>query len=106
MEEATIEAGFKGIRKSITRRQNTVEKYIDTRPILDLYEWTTQRLGARVSQQWWEQDGIDPEKAKRRAAETTTTDLELEVESEERLGGGKRIKWRGVERSGVNNLGG
>ena len=35
------------------------------------------------------------------------TDLESEVESEEREGGGgKLIKWIGVERSGVNNPGG
>ena len=76
------EAGFEEISKSVMRRQNTVAQYIATRPILDLCERVTQRLGARMSQQWWEQEGIDLEKAKERAAETTTTDLESEAESE------------------------
>ena len=36
LKEAMIEAGFEGIRQSITRRQNTVAQYIATRLILDL----------------------------------------------------------------------
>ena len=63
LKEAMREAGFKGIRKSITMRQNTVAQYIATRPILDLCERATQRLGTRVSQRWWDQEGIDLEKA-------------------------------------------
>ena len=73
-------------------------------------------MGASVSWRWWEQEGIDLETAKERAAESTTTDLEseaeLEAESEEGWGGGKRIKrgkrirWRGVKRSGVKTSGG
>ena len=61
-----------------------------------------------MSRRWWEQEGIDLEKAKGRAAETKKTDLELEsdVESEEGWGRVKRIKWRGAERSGVNTPGG
>ena len=55
------EAGFEGIRKSETRRQNTVAKYIATRTILDLCEQSTWRPGARVSRWWWEQDCIDLE---------------------------------------------
>ena len=50
LDEAMGKAGFEGIRKSVTRRQNTVAKYIVTRPILDLCERSTWRLGARVSQ--------------------------------------------------------
>ena len=88
LKEATREAGFEGIRKSFTRRPNTVAQYIAMRPILDLCERATQRLGVRVSQRWWEQEGIDLEKAKGRAAETTTTNSESEVESEEGWGGG------------------
>ena len=86
------ESGFEGIRQSITRRHNTVAQYIATRPIMDLCEWSTQRLGDSVSQRWWEQKGIDLEKAKGKATETTTTDFEseaeAEVESEEGWGGG------------------
>ena len=49
LKEAMREAGFEGIRQYITRRQNMVAQYIETRPILDLYEQATQRLGERVS---------------------------------------------------------
>ena len=55
------EAGFGGILKAITRRHNTVAQYILTRPILDLYERATHRLGTMVSQRWWNQEGIDLE---------------------------------------------
>ena len=41
-----------------------VAQYILTQPILDLCERTNQRLGARVSRRWWEQEVIDLEKAK------------------------------------------
>ena len=86
------EAGFEWIWKAVTRRQNTVAQYIAKRPILDLCEWATQRLGVRVSRWWWEQEGIDLEKVKGRSEETTITDseseAELEVESEEGCGGG------------------
>ena len=63
------EAGFKGIRKYVTRRQNKVAQFIETRPILDLCEKFTQRPGARVSRRWWEQARKDLEGAKKRAAE-------------------------------------
>ena len=45
-------------------------------------------MGARVSQRWWEQEGIDLETEKGRAAETTTTYLESEAELEEGWGMG------------------
>ena len=38
LEEAMGEAGFEGLRKSITRRQNMVAQSIATQPILDLCE--------------------------------------------------------------------
>ena len=74
LKEAMREAGFEGIRQPITRRQNTVAQYIAMRTILDLCERATQRLGARVSRRWWEQEVIDLEMAKGRAEEKTTTD--------------------------------
>ena len=55
LKEAMREAGFEGIRKAVTRRQNTFAQYIATRPIMDLCERATQRVGARVSRQWWDQ---------------------------------------------------
>ena len=82
LEETLREAGFEGIRKSVTRRQNTVAQYIVTRPILDLCDRSTRRPGERVPWRWWEQDGIYLEGAKKRAAETTTVS-ESESDSEE-----------------------
>ena len=57
-----------------------VAQYIAMQEILDLCERATRRPGARVSQRWWEQDGIDLEGAKKQASETTTI---LEPDSEE-----------------------
>ena len=111
LAEALGEAGLEEIRKSVTRRQNTVAQYIATRPILDLRERATLRPGARVYRQWHEQDGIDLEGAKKQAAETTTIsepDLEGEadvksnedsgVEKEsQRASGLSGEEWRGAD---------
>ena len=70
LEGAMKEAGFKDIRTLINNRQNTVAQYIATRPLLDLCEGTNQIGGARVSKRWWDQKGIDWEKAKARVTET------------------------------------
>ena len=78
------EAGSKGIRKLVTRMQNTYAQYISTQPILDLYERANRRPGSRVSRWWWEQAGIDLEEAKKRAKEAGTA-LESESEGESDL---------------------
>ena len=54
------------------------------RPILDLCEKATQRAGARVFRQWWDQGRIDLKAAKEQVVEALATDSEseLEVESE------------------------
>ena len=57
-------------------------QHIATRPILDLYERSTQRVGARVSWQWCDQEGIDLKAAKEREAEALATDSESESEVE------------------------
>ena len=76
-------SGIEGIRKSITRRHNTVAQYITTRPILDLCDRATRRTGARVSWRWWKQAGTDLEGARKRAADSTTrSDTESEEESD------------------------
>ena len=49
LSEALKEAGLEGIRKSLTRRQNTAAQYIAMRPILDLCEQATWRRGVTVS---------------------------------------------------------
>ena len=63
-----VEAGFEGIGKYITRRQNTGVQYIATLPILDLCQWSARRPGVRMSWWWWEQAGLDLGGAKKRAA--------------------------------------
>ena len=61
------EAGIVQIRTSILRRQNTVEQFIATWPILDLCKKSKLRPGARVPRRWWEQTGIDWKRARERA---------------------------------------
>ena len=66
LEGSMKEAGLTNVRTYINRRHNTVAQYIDTRPLLDLCKGATQREGARVTLRWWDQTGIDWEKAKAR----------------------------------------
>ena len=107
LKEAMREAGFEGIRKAVTRRQNTVAQYIATQPIMYLCERTTQMVGARVSRRWWYQEEIDLKASKERAAEALVTDLEseseveseAEVETEPEVGGEERSKSSGVSGS-------
>ena len=82
LEGAMKEAGFTDVRTSINRRQNTVAQYIATRPLLDLCKGAAKRGGARVTIRWWDQNGIDWEKAKARGAET-----ESKYESEKDMEG-------------------
>ena len=81
LSEAMGEAGFEGIRKSSTWRQNTVAQYIAMRPILYLCERANRWSGESVSWKWWEQAGIDLEGAKKQSAEAMKV-LESELESE------------------------
>ena len=97
------EAGLTGVRKSITRRQNTAAQYIATRPLLDLCERATQREGAWVTLRWWDHTGIEWEKAKAREAETESvsksgTDLEGEEarDTESRARGSSGTEWSGA----------
>ena len=98
-------AGLTDIRTSILRRQNTVAQYITTRPLLDLCVGARAREGAKVTLRWWEQAGIDWEKAKAKGKETETTagtetgtDTEGEEEREEesRASGTSGVEWSGV----------
>ena len=63
-----VEAGFEGIGKYVTGRQNMVAQYIATQPILDLCERSARRPGAWVYRRWWKHDGLDLEGEKKRAA--------------------------------------
>ena len=89
------------------------------RPILDLCERATQRVGERVSWRWWDQERIDLKAAKERSVEAIATDLEsesdleaeAEVETETEVLGEERSASSGVsgssgvERSGVTTPG-
>ena len=75
------ESGFKEIGAYVTRRHNRVAQYIVTRPILDLCERSVWRTGLWVSWRWWEQEGLDLEGEKERAA--TESDGEEEQFKEE-----------------------
>ena len=70
LEGAMKEAGLTDVRTSINRSQNTVAQYIATRTLLGLSEGEKQREGERVTQRWWDQSGIDWEKAKAKETET------------------------------------
>ena len=93
------EAGFQDIRTSIDNRQNTVAQYIATRPLLGLCEGTNHIGGARVSRSWWDQKGINWEKAKARVEETDSESETKKEEEEARstASGGGRLEWGGME---------
>ena len=97
------EAGLTDVRTSINRSQNTVAQYISTRPLLEICKGATQREGARVTLRWWDQTGIDWEKAKARETETESasesgTDMEGEEaqETESRASGSSGAEWSGA----------
>ena len=94
------EAGLTDFHTIINRRQNTVAQYIATRPLLDLCEGAKQREGARVTLRWWDQSGIDWEKAKAKEMETeSTSDLGSDTEggkareTESRASGSSGAEW-------------
>ena len=99
------ETGLTDVRTSINRRQNTVAQYIATRPLLELCEGAKQREGARVTLSWWDQSGIDWEKAKAKETETESasdsdsgadTEGEEVQETESRASGSSGAEWSGA----------
>ena len=86
LEGAMKEVGLTDIRTSILKRQNTVAQYIATHPLLVLCEGARAREGAKVPLRWWDQAGIDWEKAKAKGAKTDMTDgteMRTDTEGEE-----------------------
>ena len=82
---------------------------IATQPLLDLCEGATQRDGAQVTLRWWDQTGIDWEKAKAREAETeSASELETDMEVEEARDTESRTSGSsggGMERSKCGRMG-
>ena len=97
------EVGLTDVRTSINRRQNMVAQYIATRLLLDLCKGVTQRKGARVTMMWWDQTGIDWEKAKSRGTDTesesesgTDTEGGEARDTESRVSGSSGAEWSGA----------
>ena len=59
LETAMEEAGFEDMGDYVLKRQNTVAKYITTRPIMDLYKKTVRRPGVWVARRWREKEGLE-----------------------------------------------
>ena len=105
LEGAMEKAGLTDIWTSILIRHNTVPQYIAMRPLLDLCVGARTREGAKVTLRWWEQAGIDWEKAKAKGTETemtagtetgTDTEGEEEREEESRGSGSSGAEWSGA----------
>ena len=105
LEGAIKEGVLTDVRTSINRRQNRVAQYIATRPLLDFCEVAKQREGVRVALRWWDQLGIDWEKAKAKEIETeSASDSDSgsyteggEVrETESRASGSSGAEWSGA----------
>ena len=58
LEDATKEAILQEVETYVSRRQNTFAQFIATRPITDLCLAAEWRTGPRISNRWWEQDGV------------------------------------------------
>ena len=53
------EAGLQEVETYLSRRHNTVAQYIATRPIMDLCLTAKRMPGPRVTNRWWEQEGLE-----------------------------------------------
>ena len=56
-----VEAVLQEVETYTSRLQNTVTKFIATNTIMDLCLAAERRPGSRVTNRWWEQDGLDAE---------------------------------------------
>ena len=75
------EAGLQEVENYVSRRQNTVAKYIATRPIMELCLTAKRRPGSRSAMRWWEQKGMDLEGMRLAAEEAEQTEGEEATEN-------------------------
>ena len=54
-----LEAGLEEVDMYVLHRYNTIDQYIVTCLILELYLELEQSLGERLSHIWWEQGGLE-----------------------------------------------
>ena len=59
LEEAIENARLQEVDKNVSIHQNIVTQFISIRPIMDLCLAAERRMGARVSNWWWDQEGLD-----------------------------------------------
>ena len=52
LEDVMAEVGLQEVETYVSRRQNTVAKYIATRPIIDLCLMAKRRPGPRLAMRW------------------------------------------------------
>ena len=55
------DAGLQEVESYVSHRQNTVAKFIATKPIIDLCLAAEWRSGPRVFKRWWEQGDLGVE---------------------------------------------
>ena len=80
LEEAMAEAGLQEVDTYVSRHQNTVAKFIATRPIMDLCLAAARSMGSMVSNKWWNQDGLESEGMRTTAWEAEQIEREEETE--------------------------
>ena len=80
MEDAMEEAGLLEVENYVSRHQNTVTQFIATRTILDLCLVEERRMGSRVANWWWEQDGLNLEEMRTASWEAERMDVEEETD--------------------------
>ena len=69
-------AGVQEVETYVARRQNTAAQFVATRPIMDLCLAAARRPGARVSEWWRKQEGLDL-KGIREAAQAAEAERDL-----------------------------
>ena len=62
LEEVMVKAGVQEVETYVGHRQNTVAKFITTKPIMDLCLAVPQRPVAQGSKKWCKQEGMDLER--------------------------------------------
>ena len=62
LSEAMDKAGLQEVENYVSLHQNTVEQFIDTRPIMDLFLAVKRHPGSLLANMWWEQEGLDLER--------------------------------------------
>ena len=77
---AMAEVGLQEVETYVSSLQKNVAQFIATRTIMELYLAAERRPGSRVTNQWWEQDGLDVERRQIAAQEEEWAEGEKETD--------------------------